>query len=213
MNESQPCGFGEVYFENNVIKYRGYFKNGKLNGYGKIYYNGNLRYEGFFYKDELIMIIKQYNNYENLKAMAIESSYNDIDNFIFSGELYYPNGALKYASGIEFIPNDDTFIFQGIGKYYYDNGQLCCAGKLINGQLIGKNKIFSSNGNLKAEDIFVFDSGQLAHEFIYDYKNEYLATLNGYGILYYNNGNIWGKEILKITSYMVKVKYVIIMEI
>lgn len=78
-----------IYLSYNVnkydVKYSDKWDKEKFNGYGKIYYNGNLRYEGFFYKNELIMIIKQYDNYENLKAMAIESSYNNIDTFIFSG--------------------------------------------------------------------------------------------------------------------------------
>lgn len=44
--------------------------------------------------------------------------------------------------------------FQDIGKYCYNNGQLCCDGKSINGQLVGKSKIYYNNGILKYEGQF-----------------------------------------------------------
>ena len=115
------------------IIYEGEFLNGKKNGKGKEYYDGQLVFEGEYlngqrngkgkeyYNDELIYEGEYLKGKKNGKG----KEYNKYDGIMYEGEFL--NGKKN-----------------GKGKEYYD-GELILEGKFLNGKYNGKIKKYESN--------------------------------------------------------------------
>lgn len=144
-----------------------------------------------YYKYTELYKIKGENmeNNDEAGAEALEISSNCSEGIEqFEGRLYYEDGSLKYSGGIEFISYAGAFLFNGFGEYYHNNGQLCCRGKFIEGQVTGKNMIFNSSGKKIMEGNFAYQSSNFIIDDLFYGSTDISAVLDGFGIIYYDNG-------------------------
>ena len=200
-------GHGLEYYENKVIKYDGYYLNGKKI-YGKIfdkegnnyfyleygegkeyYFNGSLIFKGKYY-DGKRWNGYIYNNKENIECeikygKGIIKEYNKNGKLIFKGEYF--NG-LRNGKGKEYIGDKD--IIQVIDNYYErrfgeDNSinedkYLLFKGNYINGLRHGKGEEYYINGNILFEGEYLY--GKRWNGTIYNYKHsEKYEIKNGKG--------------------------------
>ena len=121
-----------------------------------------------------------------LKSEAY-AKIDSINGWIFNGlaKGYYKNGQLEYKGN--FIDGKPD----GLAEYYYDNGQLKSKGNFIDGKPDGLAKSYYKNGQLKNKENFI--NGELDGIFIY-LKNgqvEYKGDIKlGICEFYYENGQL-----------------------
>lgn len=136
-----------LFHPNGNQKYEGELKNGKKNGYGKIYhYNKRQLYEGTFVEDRI----------ESDKAVI----------FHYNGEIKYQGGYVKgrrHGKGIQYHTNR-ALRYKGWFKYgkihdenavlYFGNGQIEYEGGIILGKKAGKGCVYNNDGSLKKSGVF-----------------------------------------------------------
>jgi len=157
-----PCGFGAL-IKDDIVIYRGKWKDGKMNGYGQKFYNtGELLYEGYF-----------VNNLSHGTGKAYKKGYStpiysgQFENNVYGGMgiLFYNNSTQKKIEGQ--FKNDYPY---GNIVEYYKNGKVKIRCEAKNGYYNGKGVIYHSNGKKSYE-------GQIA-----------FGYFCGYGIKYSKNG-------------------------
>lgn len=165
-----------VNYRGNTVEIEGTYKDGKLDGLYKSYYeNGNLKREENYKDGELDGIAKWYHENGNIGE---EKNYKNgkLDG---GWKIYYENGNLKR----EGIVNNGKDI--GIVKRYYKNGKIYSEDNLET-EIIN---YYDEDGNLKA----VIDSKESK---IYD-KNHNVVFMWDKKNIYDKDGNILENDVIK----------------
>ena len=137
--------------------------NGLKQGYWqKDYYNGNIKYKGYFKNNKLVGEFKRYSNKGKLIAILFYDETGDTAN----AKIFHENSKLA-ASGIYIMK-----IKHGNWKYYNENGLLLLEESYNFGVKHGLSKQYFLNGSIYKE---------------VEYKD---GKINGISKRYYTNGNI-----------------------
>ena len=155
-------GNGKVkeYNKYGKLRFEGEYLNGKRNGKGKEYNDGELVFEGeylngyrwngkYFTKNDKM-------NFEIKDGCGMGKDYNN-SKLIYEGEFldgrrngkgkeYNHNGELKFEGEY-----NNSKKWNGKGKEYYYNGKLAYEGEYLNGQRNGKGKEYNNDGKLDFE--------------------------------------------------------------
>lgn len=123
-------GRGKFYYQDGGY-YEGSWKNNKMDGYGKLYYEGGkLAYEGYWLQDEFNGLGKVYND----NPVPLTGSF-DYTNFELLEDYWeYYEGMLvhdsKQGRGKIKLSNDEVFEgdfhndrIQGFGKFHTKDGK------------------------------------------------------------------------------------------
>ena len=169
-------GRGILYDESGEIIFDGFFKNGKYEGFGKLYKNNILYYEGNFEKGEIRgKGIKYYRNgNKHIEGdFETENKYEEF-NFLFKrnyakGILYDING--KYILKSEF---NDFIPLKGKNKILYISDKyILFDDDIYNNKYNGKGKLYE----------------RITGEYVLKYEGNFLdGNIFGNGIKYYKNG-------------------------
>lgn len=195
-------GEGMIEYNNNTLfkEYKGGFKKGKKEGYGKeIYINGEY-YLGYFKNDLKNGNGKLFNKFNNIK---IESIW--VDNLVQDNKYiieYYDNGNKKFEGECNGLNKDGTgkeydysekLIFEGIfendkrksGKIHY-NGMIIFDGVFSNNEPLS-GKFYYNNGIKISEcEVITFDNELINSNSIY--KDRYL--IGDDILLFHDDGSI-----------------------
>ena len=169
---------------NNLILYKGYFKDNVKEGNGILYYeeSNNIQYVGFFLGDLPNGIGKEY--YLNGKI----SYSGDFENGQFTGK------GIKYKKDGKTIDYKGDFIANkadGVGTLYFNTGIKEYSGQFDSGQFEGYGKKYYKNGTLKyvggfTKDLFSGYGNSYYQSSELQYTGEfYNGEFHGQGI-YYN---------------------------
>ena len=168
-----PNGKGVLYNKAGEVKYGGSFVNGKKEGFGKYYFNGDF-----------------YVNEDGKKFPFIKGDYY-IGEFLNDkmhgkGSICLKDGTLKYDG--DFVENE----FTGFGKYYFEGGGYYI-GQVFKDKQHGKGKMYDKNNNLIFEGNYVNDKKEGIGKY-YLKDGNYLITqfknnqMYGISKLYSKNG-------------------------
>ena len=155
-------GRGIIYDESGNIIYKGYFREGKYEGYGQQYSDKNLIYKGFFHDGK-------YNGKGNL----YENGSKKYEGNFYEGE--YNGVGIFYVNG------------EKVSKRLYKNGCFLSKGFVI---FYDKNKeiysgISSDYKPKQGKNLTIYDGKGYKI-----YKGDFLDfNYNGQGILYFNQNN------------------------
>ena len=171
-------GRGILYSRYGEIIYKGFFKNGKYESFGKKYEENQLIYEGFFKNGEYHGIGKLYEKemtytyrgdykytlkYEGEFNKGIFEGYGKLYKKFYNSIYYegnFMNGEIK-GKGIKYYKNgkkklEGTFEENNIfeGKYYSPEGKVIFEGKIINNIFYNSNylEIYNDNGIILYKD-------------------------------------------------------------
>ena len=154
-------GKGKVYLYDKII-YDGEFINGLVEGKGKQYNsNGNLMFEGEFlynYKIRGKEYVNRKLEYEGEFRFYIKwngKGYDENGNVIY--ELINGNGKVKeyYLEKLIFEGEYLNGKRNGKAKQFWKNGNLQFEGEYLNGEKNGKGKDYDQNGNLIYEGEYI----------------------------------------------------------
>lgn len=198
----------------NIIKtiesegfiHKGMLQNGKLNGYGTIYYpNGKLHSQGYYIDNVLQEGFYVwgtgdflFGKFKDWKLNGDDCCYVNesmlvigkfVDN-IPTGEVY-----IKYENGDKYLGETNGFERNGKGTYYYNSGAIYI-GSWLNGETIGEGQYFFEDGESFLQGNFTSGSTINGYGAYYDYSNNCLyegnfvnGEMNGEFTVYlYNQG-------------------------
>lgn len=186
-------GTGDEFDKNDMLVYSGKWKNGKREGKGLFYVNGDVRYSGewrdnnpngtgkLYTTDGKVAYEGLWNNgYHTIKKRIrvyyqtlCKKEFYDNDSILYEGEWndfkYEGKGRLYYRNGqIEYEGNFLDGIRSGSGKEYYYSGGLKYEGNFVKGLHQGSGKEYYENSQIKYEGSFIGDkydgSGKLYRE-------------------------------------------------
>ena len=176
-----------IYYDDNIIKYKGQMKGDYYHGYG-IYYDkkGNMVYKGLWNNNNYHAKGTLYHKNGNIKY---DGDLED-NKYHGKGKYYYENGDIKYDGDLE----EDKK--HGKGKYYYENGNILYEGDLEKDKPHGKGKYYHKNGHIEYEGDY--KEGKRYGKGKYYHKNGHIKydgdfednEKHGKGILYDENGTI-----------------------
>lgn len=173
----------ETIIYNGEITYDSIFNKYEYNGMGKLYYQGNIIYDGIFYDGFII----------NNEKYTYGIHYNFLSNhFTWIGQIYinpyphpiyYPRKIIKHGKGRYFINKQLIYKgdyhndkFNGFGKLYHDD-ILIYEGTFMNGEYFGKGKLYKNNSLI--------------------YKGDFInGKFHGKGKYYKNNSLIYEGDFL-----------------
>ena len=179
-------GEGELY-ENNILLFKGYFKDGKKNMFGTEYYsNGNIKYWGWFIDNIKNGDGKEY--FENGSIKYDGGFMNGQKNG--KGSEFYENGNAKYCG--DFLYGEKN----GFGIECYENGNKKYEGSFTNNMYEGEGTLYYMEINeginfnffntINAYKINIInDKKGILYEGFWKYGKR-----NGNGTEYYNNGEL-----------------------
>ncbi|MCH2044247.1 MAG: toxin-antitoxin system YwqK family antitoxin [Saprospiraceae bacterium] len=133
-------GFYRLFYENGQLALEQEFKNGKIIGEERGYYESGQLESVFQAKDGTYHGPFQF--YHENGVLYQEGTYMDNE---MEGELrtYYENGQLKEIIQMKKTHEHGPFVM------YHDNGQVKMKGKFVNGEHYdGELKVYSSDGQL-----------------------------------------------------------------
>ena len=186
-------GSGDEFDKNDMLMYSGEWKNGKREGKGLFYVNGDVRYSGEWRDNSPNGVGKLYttdgkvayegpwkNGYHTIKkgiaisylTLCKKEFYNN-GSILYEGEWndfkYEGKGKLYYRNGIiEYEGNFFNGLRSGLGKEYFVSGGLKYEGRFVKGLHQGSGKLYNENGHIKYEGSFIGDmydrSGKLYNE-------------------------------------------------
>lgn len=176
------------------------WKNDKKQGFGTLYRSdGTLWYQGMC--DETKSFYELFISGE--ASGCLGSFYDENGKLLYRGiecesifhgwgTLYYPNGAIMYAGSWHMGK------FHGNGTLFDKDGSVKYQGVFTNGEQTPTNNHFEtltnefgiyegevSEGKKHGFGTFTFFEG---HKYVGEWKDD---RYNGFGILYYANGNVW----------------------
>ena len=187
-------GIIKEYDEKNILKFKGEYLNGKINGKGKeYYYNGELLFEGDYLNGQRNGKGKKY-DWDKLK---FEGEY--LYDYKLKGK-FYMNGILEYEgeylynkkwNGKGYDENGNIIyeLINGNGKVkeYNDyNDKLIFEGEYLNGKRNGKGKEYDQDSNLIFEGEYLNGQRWNGKSIEYD----------GLGSLMFEDEYINGKKIV-----------------
>ncbi len=128
VKNKMPNGFGSLYDKDGILLYKGYFKEGKFHGDGKLYCGGILGQEGCYKEGKLEGAGRQYDEFG---LLTFEGAFQQ-GRFHGYGKTYLP-GKQLYSEGIyqEGKPH-------GFAKVYDFTQRLECEGLYSNGERQGE---------------------------------------------------------------------------
>ena len=160
-------GYIKKYYLGGIYIFEGEYLNGLINGKGKEYIFGDLRFEG-----EYLYSQKLRGKYYIDDKLEYEGEF--LYNKKWNGKGYDENGniiyELKNGTGKIKEYNDKFFcslIYEGEclngkrngkGKEYYSDGKISFEGEYLNGKRNGKGKEYDSEGKIKFEGEYLDDN-------------------------------------------------------
>ena len=162
-------------YNDKKLKYKGYFKEGKFDGFGQLYDdNGNLIYEGFFKKNEFNGRGTFYKNkIKEYEGNFINDKYHGI------GIEYLSNGKRRRKA----FYSEDKIKKNRYGILYNENDEEIYVGPLLDG--IPK----------KGKSIIIYSEDD--NNYILYKGNFESFKYNGKGTLYFENGYIYEENKIK----------------
>ncbi len=175
-------GMSEVYTPEGALLYSGMLKDGRADGYGKLYRGKALIYEGEFSDNEYCGKGRLYDTVGALVYYGefADSKYNGI------GREYYESGGLKlkgtYVSGklegkgamysekgvLIYSGEFSSGIYNGKGELY-ENGRLVYRGDFVNGWKTGEGTLYK-NGRMVYSGGFL-EGAYSGNGVLYNFKN------------------------------------------
>ena len=173
----------------NEIEFEGEYKNYRYwNGREFVYFDSHLEFE-FFYKEGVLIRIKEYNTRGNLKfegeyinGLLKKGKEYEGNELIFEGEYFSKK---KFENKEQFISRQHELYlnrWNGKGKKYDRDGYLIYEGDYLEGEKTGFGKIYNNDVNMR----LLIGKGD-----ILNYEGELLkGKKHGKGKLYDNEGNL-----------------------
>ena len=117
------CKNGVGVLTTSIGTFEGTFKNGKLNGQGKITFISGDKQEGIFLDNVLNGQGKRIDKTSDGEVTIYEGTFKN--GTITSGKITYPSGRVKETlSGGKFIYEDDYYLLVGNGKIKHSDGSI-----------------------------------------------------------------------------------------
>ena len=194
---------GIFYFKRNGAKYKGEWKDNKMNGYGTYYYPNGTIYEGYFKDNKRhgFGILKTLHG-DIYKSFWNDGNIEDYGTILYSDRRHYFGFIKNYkkdSCGILLYPNGEKFkgIFKDdnfyLGHYYYKNGN-SYYGYYKDNKMNGYGKFKYATIGEVYEGYFANNKKQGIGKYLYSngdiYNGYYSDDLrNGFGIIKFNNGD------------------------
>ena len=161
----------KLYELNGNLKYKGDIFDFKYNGYGELYKNKEVIYEGYFksslYEGKGILYEDNKIKYNGEFKENNFHGYGKLYDFMFIGR--WPHEKYYY---LDYEGYFNMGIFDGKGIKYYKTGEILYEGLFRNNQIFGKGIKYYKNGSKKIEGIF--DTINSCEGYYYNPKNEIL---------------------------------------
>ena len=195
---------GIYFFKQDKCKYKGFWKNNLMNGYGTYTFSDGSIYEGEWENNKRHGFgILTFPNNEKYLGEFKNGKIEGIGIFYYKNNRTYKGEFLnntKHGYGIEKIENGEIYEGfwekgkrNGIGKITFPN-DTTYLGNISNNILSGFGIFTDNKNNIQYKGNFIKGSKEGLGYFIYKNGNKYKGYFknnkkDGFGILYYKNGD------------------------